>query len=198
MKKLLVCFSVAIFMSAGISRAATDDGAFVVRGYGGQSCSDLISSLGGDQKDINFLRFSEWLSGWLSSANRFQSGYYDVFPVSEIGGTSNIVLRVCSKNPDSLIEDVLHSVVSAAIAGASTTSSSITNIQHEGNKVRLRAEVLLKVQNRLVSLGLLEEKMADGKFGNATKNALLSFQGSRGLRLTGIPDAFTTYMLFLD
>jgi peptidoglycan hydrolase-like protein with peptidoglycan-binding domain len=59
----------------------------------------------------------------------------------------------------------------------------------------MRTFVLQAVQQRLIARDLLPDSSADGIFGEQTAEALAAFQEQAGLQVTGMPDAWTVFVL---
>lgn len=198
MKKRILA-TLALCLATGTQTfAASEKGAYLVRGIGSEDCASLRQKLEGSEQKLIRIRLSDWVSGWLSHSNRVSTGIYDVSPIFDGNAVSEIVVRVCGGNLDAKVETVLNSVVAAVSAGAPKNFSKSVVLQNGDLQVVVRENVLSSVQNRLSDLGFLEKKMADGKFGPATKSALLEFQTKLKLPITGLPDALTTYAIFLE
>ena len=59
----------------------------------------------------------------------------------------------------------------------------------------MRPAVLKGVQDRLIARGLLPEGSADGLYGDRTAEAVARFQEAAGVETTGLPDAWTIFLL---
>lgn len=183
---------------AGSAFAADSEGQFVVRGLGGQSCASLNEALKGENGKLVALRLTDWVSGWLSHANRVTDSTYDVHPVSEAGAISEIVRRICVANTEASIETVLHSSVQSVKRGAQTANSAMITIKIDDKQTRIRGAIMKPLQERLVDLKYLEKKQADGVYGPATRKALEAFQSDSKIAVTGLPDPITVYLAFLE
>lgn len=95
------------------------------------------------------------------------------FPFNEIAGASgNVKVNEVKNN-------------SGNTTNTSTTSSSVLKVGSRGAAVQ-------NVQKKLVTLGYnVGSSGADGIFGNATKNAVIKFQGSVGISKDGIVGSVT-------
>lgn len=190
---------IAILLSAlqvsGPAGAATSDGSFAVRGIGAQTCSAVSGALQGDAAPATRANLAAWLAGWLSHANRTSEGNFDVSPIQDIGGLVQVVMALCRQNPDAIMETVVSSVTDALRDPAGAPASDIVTIEVDGQGTQMRAAALKRAQERLVALGLLEEKMADGAFGPASRQAFAAFQAKQGIKETGVPDPVTLFLL---
>jgi hypothetical protein len=196
-KKALQIFTIVAAgqMSAFPMQSATGEGKFSVRGIGAASCSILVADLKGDQGKAVRLRLSDWVAGWLSQANRSTPNSFDLFPIQDPFETAHLVALLCQKNPDTLVETVLASVVTALVDSSDTGESEILNLKNGEQQVNLRSSVLMRLQKKLVEQSLLEENMADGTFGPASQKAFEDYQAAHKMKVTGLPDVPTLYML---
>lgn len=198
-KPTLVAVTTTLLVSAQLMgmpiSAATSDDAFAVRGIGAQSCARLTEALETDQADAARQTLSAWMAGWISHANRQTEDHFDVFPIQDLPGSAQIVGMLCKENPEALIDTVVSSVVTALIDQDGSAGSDMITVEAGGRKAILRAGVLKRAQEELVSLGMLEEEMADGTFGPASEAAFSAFQKDRKLGETGLPDTATLYLL---
>ncbi|MGO4917735.1 peptidoglycan-binding domain-containing protein [Pseudogemmobacter sp. W21_MBD1_M6] len=197
MKTRLILVAALCAATGSSVLGAGAEGQFVVRGLGAQSCSSLNDAMKGDNAQLVRDRLVDWISGWLSHANRSTEGVYDVHPVSDNKVVGELVRRICVSNPSALIDSVVLSSVNSVRSGRLTGVPELVLVEADGNQVQVPAELLKAVQGRLVELGFLEAKQADGKFGPATSKAISGFQESSKLAVNGLPDPITTYLIFL-
>lgn len=181
-----------------LAQAANKDGLFAVRGIGAQTCRALNDALSAENSTTVRSALSIWTAGWISHANRVSDGIFDAHPVLNNSDVAVLVERLCQSNPDAVIETVLASSTAAIASGVTMNESPSVTIENEGRSVVLREAVLQKAQDILVEEGLLEAKQADGKYGPNTAKALSRFQKDSGAEVTGLPDAVTLYLLFVD
>jgi len=175
--------------------AATDEGAFAVRGLGASSCADVVAALTGPEAAGASGQMASWIAGYLSHANRTTGGTFDVMPIQDIYGTATIIARICETNPDSLLEDVAASVLVLMAPYAQGDVSEMIVIEQDGQTVTIRQSALAMVQQRLIDRAALPEESADGLYGRNTETAIRQFQAASGLAETGLPDALTVFLL---
>jgi peptidoglycan hydrolase-like protein with peptidoglycan-binding domain len=192
-----LALALALVQPQGAVLAASEDGLFATRGTGSLTCTDYVSRLQGENGTEVRNELALWLSGYLSHANRSQSGFYDVSPVNSIPALAAIIGRVCVANPDALVETAVNTVLisMSELAPRSETPESV--VRNGDLSVAISEDVLLRVQQKFVAQGLLDESAADGKWGPMTREAILVYQGQRSLRQTGIPDPLTLFDLAL-
>lgn len=176
--------------------AATEDGSFAARGIGAQQCAVLTEALDGADGTATRDRLSIWISGYLSHANRSVAGTFDTMPIQDHTALAELVANICRGNPDALAETVLFSFLDEIAAGWSDKESDLIAVKAGDLATNLRADVFARVQERLVTRGLLDSKAADGQPGPQTQSALEKFQVEAGLTATGLPDPATLFIMF--
>lgn len=185
-------------LTSGISYAASNDGKFSVRGIGSQSCKTFTTGLSGQNGSEVALRATIWIAGWLSHANRVAENTYDVHPLAETRAVAEVVRRVCLQNPETMIETILESTTKSVANGAQTHFSDLVDITAGAEKVTIRKETLKSLQERLISMNFLAQGSADAVYGPATREAIQTFQSSKKITITGIPDTLTLFLAFVE
>jgi hypothetical protein len=191
-------FISALVISAQFASAATEEGLFAARGIGAQQCAVLNETLTGADAPAARDGLSNWVSGYLSHANRAGADTFDIMPIQDHSALSGFIENICRSNPDALVETVLASMIENFGPGNSATSSDLITLTAGEYSTSVRAEVFLLVQEALVTRGLLDAKAADGQSGPQTVTALQSVQKEAGLTETGLPDPATLFILFTE
>lgn len=186
----------AVLTASGPSSAASPSGVFAVRGLGAQKCADLVARLasGDSNKEIEIL--AAWAAGYLSQYNRSTAATYEAMPIVDNAAIARLAASVCRSSPDSIVESVFASIVASFQRGALGEESELIEIKGETGGTTLRTALLRKVQEQLVEGGFLPANAADGQYGPRSRQALKSFQASKGLAQTGIPDPATLILMF--
>lgn len=195
MLKFISVFAVATLLPAS-SFAATDDGNFAARGIGAQSCENLTSFFKGEDKDVVSTQLGAWVAGYITHANRVTPDTYDMMPIQNIYGVATILARICDRNPESLVEPVMNRIVSIMTSFVQSEATPLSVVENDGKEVAIRQAVLMDAQSRLIARGHLESGNDDGVYGPRTREALINFQQSNNLEVTGLPDALTLFVLF--
>lgn len=181
--------------TTGTTGMAQDPQGFVVRGMGSLSCQILVDALEGEQSNDAAARLVAWLSGYASHANRADGTVSDVLPYSNVNELATVVARVCASNTDAQVEAVAGSVLTTLAPLAVTEQEEAVELSRGEAAVLIRPLVLQAVQERLSARELLPEGSADGVYGDQTAKALASFQEQVNLPITGLPDAWTVFVL---
>jgi len=184
-----------ILASTGTPSLAQDEGGFVVRGMGSLGCDQLVGALQGEQSDDAGARLVAWLSGYVSHANRADAEINDVLPYANLNGLGTVVARLCAGNPDAQVEAVTASALATLAPLAVSEPEDAVELRRGEAAVLMRPTVLQGVQERLIARELLPEGSADGVYGEQTAAALASFQETAGIEPTGLPDAWTIFVL---
>lgn len=175
--------------------ASEENSGFVVRGMGVFSCADVVDALTGSEPDLITVRYVAWLSGYLSHASRAHPKQSDALPFPDIDGFATVVARICESNPALPLETVTYNVLAILAEVNTNGAEAALAVEHNGLAMLLRPSVLEAVQRRLIQRGLLAEGQADGIFGPRSAEAITAFQESVGLEQTGLPDAWTIFVL---
>jgi hypothetical protein len=189
-KIILTSVVCAVTTVALFARADTETGSFSARGTGAQTCATVTAGFQADAP-IAQNEVASWLSGYISHMNRTTEGYFDVSPVQDTRHLAIVINAACAQNPDSLLEGVSWTVISALRPLASKTETDLVTVENDLGSITLRSDVLLEMQKILVTEGVLDANQADGQYGQNTNNALRTYQEANGLSVTGLPEAFT-------
>ena len=185
----------ALLATTGTPSMAQDAGGFVVRGMGSLECEQLFRALQSEQSDDVAARLVAWLSGYVSHANRADAEINDVLPYANLNGLGTVVARLCAGNRDAQVEAVTASALATLAPLAVSEPEDAVELRSGEAAVLMRPTVLQGVQERLIARELLPEGSADGVYGEQTATALASFQENTGIDPTGLPDAWTVFVL---
>jgi peptidoglycan hydrolase-like protein with peptidoglycan-binding domain len=195
-KTILMSVVWAVTAVASFAQADTEIGSFSARGTGAQICTTVTAAFQANAP-IAQNEVASWLSGYISHMNRTTEDYFDVSPVQDTGHLALVVNAACTQNPDSLLEGIAWTVISALRPLASKTETNLVTVQNDLGSITLRSDVLLEMQKILVNEGVLDANQADGQYGQNTNNALRTYQEANGLSVTGLPEAFTLLSIAL-
>ncbi|MCA1806383.1 MAG: peptidoglycan-binding protein [Actinobacteria bacterium] len=194
----LSCIMAVFTLTAPTVLAATNEGSFASRGLGARNCSEIIDLIQGPNEQIIEGQLAAWVAGYISHANRATQGVFDVMAIQDTSAVTTLVARICAQNPESLMEPAMATLLSSMSSAAQTTGSQILTVTHEDLSTIISQESLRMLQERLISLELLNDGSADGAFGPQTRGALERFQESKGLVQTGLPDPLTLFVAFSE
>jgi hypothetical protein len=176
-------------------QAADESGNFALRGFGAQTCSAAVETLNNDPQAA--APAVAWMLGYSTAFNRIQSGTFDVSPLADATSFFRLVINICGRTPDTLVETVAFDVLRTLAAARVTKSSPMVETKSGEAVAQVRQATLLLMQQRLVELGLLNGQ-PDGAYGGRTEAALKAFQQAQSLPVTGVADAPTIVRLLVE
>lgn len=185
----------AFTASADRAGAADAEGNFALRGFGAETCSAATARLQGNEAATGAAL--SWTLGYATAFNRIQSETFDVSPLTDATAVFRLVIGVCRKSPDSMVETVAFDVLRTLATARVTSSSPVVETQAGDVQAPVRRETLMQVQAQLVAKGHLSGK-PDGTFGPQTQAALASFQKAQDLPQTGVADSATIVRLLVE
>ncbi len=185
----------AMLAATGTKALAQDTQGFVLRGMGALGCGTLIGALDGEQSGEAAARLIAWLSGYVTHANRAAADVNDMLPFASIEGFATVIARVCAANTEAQVEAVTASVLATLEPLAISEPEDVVELRQGEVSMLMRPSVLQAIQERLIERALLPDGSADGVYGDQTAEALATFQQQAELSPTGLPDAWTVFLL---
>ena len=187
---LTICFIASFIPNL---YAADKNSYFAIEGAGIASCEKYRKAR--TNKTTDFYLFAGWLDGFVTATNSSTKNTYDFTPWQSIETLTSMVNSYCKKKP----KDSFYKAVSLLIATLHKDrlleQSNIISVKYNGKGAILYQVILEKIQQLLLSKGYYKGKI-DGKFGNGTAKALVSFQKDNNITATGLPDQNTMYVIF--
>ncbi len=182
-------------MFAGASAHAADDsGNFAIKGGGQQSCSALATAY--DTKSSDLALYAGWVDGYLTGINQYTAQTYDMAAWQTSETLLAMTYAVCKQLPsDKRVIDGFVEVVRAIQSGRIAKMDTLIALVHEGKGTATYASVIIKMKDRLKSLGF-DPGSTDDSFDAQTASALSAFQKDKGLDPSGLPDQQTLYVIF--
>lgn len=196
MPRRITAFALTTMLAAtGTTALAQDTQGFVVRGMGAPGCETLISALGSEQSEDAAARLIAWLSGYVTHANRAAADVNDVLPFASIEGFATVIARVCAANTEAQVDAVTASVLVTLEPLAISEPEEVVELRQGEVSMLMRRSVLQALQERLIARELLPEGSADRVYGDQTAEAVATLQQQAELSPTGLPDAWTVFLL---
>ena len=183
-----------LLVAAPAARGADAQGDYAVRGAGALTCARFAEVATGNTRELPVIL--AWMDGHITAANRLGSETFDLIPFSTPGPFAAVVLHICRRNPALLLDGAVRTALQQLERLKVSRNSPFVEMTVGNNRVSLRQETLIAVQRKLSELNLYRGE-ADGRFGAQTRAALKSFQQSRQLRVTELPDPDTVVALLL-
>ena len=179
---------------AAPSQAADEQGAFAVRGPGALPCRAFVEARQGKDGGRDFLL---WADGYVSALNLSARNTFDLLPWGNEAYLAVLLEAHCKRYPDQPFHVAVNKLLEGLKDWRLRQRSPQIEAQRGGAKVLVYAETLRRVQQRLKEKGLYPGAV-DGRFGEATAEAIARYQRQQGLPPTGLPDYATLHRLFLE
>ena len=181
--------------STSVSSIASDsEGRFAVRNAGMVTCEKFIEEK--NKKSPQFNLYMGWIDGYLSAANQFTEKTFDLVPWGNTVLLATLIENHCETNKDQHFYVAVNQLAAAMMKDRIIEHSELIKTEHDGNKTYVYQEVLMRMQKVLKKEKLYRGK-PDGKYGQGTRKAIIEFQKSHKLAVTGLPDQLTLYYMFI-
>ena len=184
----------AVLIAAPAVRAADAQGDYAVRGVGAMNCARVVEAATRNSQELPMIL--AWMDGHITAANRAGAETFDLVPFSTPGPMAAVVVNICRRNPTLLLDGAVRAGLQQLERLKVGRNSPFVEMTVGNNRVSLRQETLAAIQRKLTTLNLYRGE-ADGRFGTQTRAAIKSFQQSRQMQVTELPDPDTVVALLL-
>lgn len=189
----LLKFGVAgLALAALATHAADPKNQFSVKGVGTLDCRTFLEA--GEQQGETFLLFAGYLSGYVTAWNQLSNETFDIQPWQNTETLLGMLDNYCRKHPDTNFAVATTRLVQVLEPDKLTVGSKLMEIPGDQGKLSIYAETLRRIQHKLQTLDL-HKGAINGRFDNATREALKKFQQANELPASGLPDQRTLYRL---
>jgi hypothetical protein len=174
------------------AQAGDPEGRYAVKGIGLIPCGAFLQSAeqGGQEAPL----VMTWLSGYLSAANMFVDGAYDLVSWQDDQVLANALAATCSQIPQQPVAVAATQLIRGLGGERVTKAEQMKPIKVGGQETAMYPTVIRRLQQRLKDSG--EAITVDGDFGPGSQKALASYQTKMGLPATGFPDSRTMIAVF--
>lgn len=166
---------------------------FAVEGAGRLSCATFKKARS-DKSSAEYQRLIGFVEGYLSAANRYESNTFDLTPWHNALAFDIIIDGYCGKNLKEPLVNVVQRMVTGFRNIRVAQFSPMIEVGDGTHKAYVYQTILQRSQAELKRRGLYSGAQ-DGRFSPQVKQAFASFQKSKKLDPTGIPDPATLWML---
>lgn len=166
---------------------------FAVEGAGRLSCATFEKARA-NKASSEYQRLIGFVEGYLSAANRYESNTFDLTPWHNALAFDIIIDGYCGKNPKEPLVNVVQRMVTGFRNIRVAQFSPMIEIGDGTHKAYVYQTILKRSQAELKRRGLYNGTQ-DGRYSPQVKQAFASFQKSKNLDPTGIPDPATLWML---
>lgn len=177
--------------SVAPARSADAEGNYAVRGAGSQSCAQFVEAIRANADDVAV--YVEWIGGYLTALNRTTEATYDVSFIVSGEDAANIVARICTRTPDSLLETAVAQFAALSHEHRIVSQSPVQSARLGDAVALVRRDTLESFFERLVALGFADDTAA---FEENGAEIIRSYQADKSLPQTGLPDFATLVNVF--
>ncbi len=173
---------------------ADKDGRFAIKGAGTASCERYLEER--SKRSEPYYLIAGWLNGYITAANQYADETYDLAAWQNSKLLNALLETHCKTNPKQQIHLAVRAMIEGLRAERLRKMSMLVKAKSGEEEILLYQETLRRIQTKLANLGLYKGG-ADGQFGPGTRKALEAFQTKHKLKVTGLPDQTTIYMLLI-
>lgn len=177
----------------GSSQAADANKKYKIEGVGVLSCAQYLEAR--KKQSPMYFRLGGWLNGYMTAVNRYLPETYALASWQTTDLLLASVAAKCKENDKLRFHNVTQLLVGFLYAGRLQENSPSLLLKRGKVKAVVYKSVLEQVQQRLADGGFYGGEIT-GEFTKEVGEALLSYQGSKGLAATGLPDQRTLGMMF--
>ncbi len=172
---------------------ASSEGAFALKGVGQASCQRFLDER--EAQSSAYIRFVGWTHGYLSAYNQLSEATADIIPWQSAGLIDALLARYCKEHPEVQYARAVSALTVAWRPTRLKEASERIEVEAHGESVTLYKAILRRLQQSLADLGHYGGAI-DGIYGPVTRKAIEAFQEANDLKMTGLPDQRTLYILF--
>ncbi len=129
-----------------------------------------------------------WINGALTGLNMALHDTFDISPYSAEDILPVLVLEMCESNPDWPLHAAILELAHVFAPFRARTDAQSVVLMIDSQRLRMRQPALRLLQSALAVRGFLPQTAVGGRDGELLRKALLAFQHSEDLPLSGLPD----------
>ncbi|MCQ8185315.1 peptidoglycan-binding domain-containing protein [Parvularcula maris] len=190
--KKTVLAAAALLPMLGTAHAGDPDGRYAVKGIGLLPCGAFLQSAEQGSQEAPLVM--TWLSGYLSAANMFMDGAYDLVSWQDDQVLANALAATCNQMPQQPVAVAATQLIRGLGGERVTKAEQMRPIKVAGQETAMYPTVIRRLQQRLKDSG--QAITVDGDFGPGSQKALAAYQTQMGLPATGFPDTRTMIAVF--
>lgn len=172
--------------------AADANGQYGVRGASLASCA-MYEKERAARSEI-YRMIASWMDGYITGINQSAADTYDIASFESTELLAALVSEHCKKYPETTVFAAVHAFTGQFAANRLRAPSKKVEVSVGDNSVLLYEEVIRRVQEELVEIGLYDGEI-DGTYNSHTQQAMRTYQESIEFRPTGFPDQLTLWRL---
>lgn len=193
MRRLALGAALAL-LAPGIASAGDAGGKYAVKGVGLMPCATFTAALAEQAPEAKDAL--TWLAGYLTAINAAEEGTFDIVSWQSEGLIAQALSGRCAANPDEPLAQAVAAMVATMTPDRVAREDRLVTVKTAERERLLYASVIERMNLRLIEQGA--SLQTSGSFTDESRAALRSFQRTKGLAVTGFPDAVTLATLFAN
>ncbi len=190
-------YAPAAILAALVLTTAVDGadrtGQYAVKGVGQAPCADFARAMAGNPAQT--APFLQWLAGYLSAANQYETATYDVLAWQTDSVLAGALTGYCRANPKTAFAQAAAKMVDSLRASRVVQRGRFKELVIGTERVRLYDETVLQIKALLArDVGFTGPKTP--LWDKPTVDAVMRFQTRHGLPASGQPTSATLIALF--
>ena len=165
----------------------------IANGFGQVRCARFSEAR--TKKENPYLIMGGLVEGYLTALNQTSDQTYDLTPFENTDLLMGLIDRHCRQNPDHRFSDVVRAMAAGLVDERIVEYSEYIAFDVNDVKGRIYSETVRRMQVRLAELGHYDGP-TDGRYSEATVDAMRAFQTRMGTEPTGLPDQLTLMRMF--
>lgn len=178
---------------SGSSQAADANKKYKIEGAGVLSCEQYLDAR--KKKSPMYFRLGGWLNGYMTAVNRYLPETYALASWQSIDLLLASVAAKCQEDVKLSFHNVAQLLVGYLYATRLQENSPSLVVKRGEKKAVVYQSILMQAQQKLSDEGFYGGAI-NGEYDNETSEGLLSYQGSKSLPTTGLPDQRTLGTMF--
>lgn len=175
------------------AQASDVEQSYAIKGAGAVSCERYVTAL--KEKSEEYIAFSGWIDGYITSVNQFKPETFDMVPWQSTLLLTQALGRYCEKNIEARFFNALTLMLRTLGEKRLKKRSEIVKIRSNNKTLLIYKDVIKLMQAQLNKNNSANIKV-DGIYSKDTEAELRRFQKQNKIAVTGIPNQLTLQMLF--
>ncbi|MBL4721630.1 MAG: peptidoglycan-binding protein [Alphaproteobacteria bacterium] len=185
-KSLLIAGALFCALAWGApGQAADGKNQYKIEGVGVLTCQQYLEAR--KKQSPIYFRMGGWLNGYLTATQRFLPKTYALAAWQSTDLLLASIAAKCTENDKLQFHNVAQLLIGFMHADRLQVNSPLIRVTRGDKKLSVFKSVMVRVQNRLSEGGFYGGE-ANGEYTKEIAEALMSYQGSKSLPTTGLPD----------
>ena len=191
-KQSIIGIALSIFIWSCV-QASDAEQSYAIKGAGAVSCERYVTAL--KEKSNEYIAFSGWIDGYVTSFNQFKPETFDMVPWQSTLLLTQALGRYCKTNLETRFFNALTIMLQTLDKNRLQKRSEVVKIRSSNKTLLIYKDVVKRIQAELNKNNSSNIEV-DGIFGKGTEAELRRFQKQKNIAVTGIPSQLTLQILF--